>query len=80
MTAPQDFGPRLIADNAAPHDTEAEYLTGIAFLRLDHLIKRGFETFMAAHQEKPEPTVSRHLALEIARAHPGVLDAVRSGK
>lgn len=80
MTAPEDFGPRLVTDNDAPYNGEAEYLTGIAFLRLAFLLKKGFQTFMAAHQEKPELTVSRHLALSLARECPAVLDAIRGSK
>jgi hypothetical protein len=73
----------LIQPAEPPYDAHADSLgcwqDGIAFRRLEHLIQKGFETFMVAHREKPELTVSRHLALEIARAVPGVIDAVRGG-
>jgi hypothetical protein len=70
----------LIAQTEPPHDTEAEYLTGIAFLRLEHLIGEAFETYMAAAKAKPDLTVRRHIALELARQHPDVLDAMRGGR
>jgi hypothetical protein len=35
---------------------------------------------MAAHHEKPELTVRRHLAMTLAAAHPQILDAVRGGE
>lgn len=74
----------IVQPTEPPYNGAADSLgcwgDGIAFRRLEHLIGRAFETFMAAHQANPELSVRRHIALELARQHPDVLDAVRGGK
>jgi hypothetical protein len=77
MTHTQPAAPTAAADAYdGPADSLGSWQHAVAARRMQVIIADAFESFMAAAKAKPGLTVSQHVAGEIVRLHPGVLDVI----